>query len=73
MTKLVDENSMEHGLSEVRCPMDNKFFLIFGITNNFLSFRSLCLVFSLASPICEILKASPFPTKITSCPLYGIT
>ena len=73
MTKPVDENSMEHGLSEVSCPMDNNFFLISGTTNNLLSFRSPCLVFSLASPICEILKASPFLTKIASCPLYGIT
>ena len=73
MKKTVNENSMKHGLSEVSCPMDNKFFLISGTTNNLLSFRSPCLVFSLASPICEILKASPFPTKIVSCPLYGIT
>ena len=64
---------MEHGLLEVNYPTDNKFFLVFGTTNNFLSFRSLCLVFSLVSPICEILKASQFPTKIASCPLYGIT
>ena len=54
MIEPVDENSIKHGLLEVSCLMDNKFFLISKTTNNFLSFRFLYLVFSLASPICDI-------------------
>lgn len=66
-----ESNSKVEVLSWQNCLIDNKFFLIEGI-KIFFSTNDLFRVCKEVSPIWVLGSLFPLPTKILSCPTYGV-